>query len=99
MATCPHIWPEADLLSPHVIPETYARHEPHTPKPLIGGGCRVQVGDTLRSTGPMIGRVEGQHPLIEDLRIRTGPLRSAQLLANRLGMTTRTTERDIAELT
>ncbi len=52
----------------------------------------------LPSTQPMIGRVERQHRLIEELRLRTAPLVSAELLADRLGVTTRTIERDIAEL-
>lgn len=46
----------------------------------------------------MVGRVERQHRLIEELRLRTEPLISADVLAERLGVTTRTIERDIAEL-
>jgi predicted DNA-binding transcriptional regulator YafY len=52
----------------------------------------------LKSTQPMIGRVERQHRLIEELRLRSAPYISAETLADLLGVTTRTIERDIAEL-
>lgn len=46
----------------------------------------------------MIGRVERQHRLIEELRLRSGPYLSAEVLADRVGATTRTVQRDIADL-
>jgi predicted DNA-binding transcriptional regulator YafY len=52
----------------------------------------------LKSTQPVIGRVERQHRLIEELRLRTTPYVPAATLAERLGVTTRTVERDVAEL-
>jgi predicted DNA-binding transcriptional regulator YafY len=52
----------------------------------------------LKSTQPVIGRVERQHRLIEELRLGTTPYIPAATLAERLGITTRTVERDVAEL-
>lgn len=46
----------------------------------------------------MIGRVERQHRLIEELRLRRTPFVPAEELAEVLGVTTRTIERDVAEL-
>ncbi|MGP4022769.1 helix-turn-helix transcriptional regulator [Actinomadura sp. 3N407] len=42
--------------------------------------------------------MERQHRLIEELRLRSGPYVSAGELAETLGVTTRTVERDVAEL-
>lgn len=61
-----------------------------------------QPPDSVRrrhSVQPVIGRIERQHRLIEELRLRTAPYVPAETLADRLGVTTRTVERDIAELT
>lgn len=63
-----------------------------------GSGWWPSVVRMLRSTQPVIGRVERQHRLIEELRLRRGPYVSAGELAETLGVTTRTVERDIAEL-
>jgi predicted DNA-binding transcriptional regulator YafY len=52
----------------------------------------------LKSTQPVIGRVERQHRLVEELRLRSQPYVPAATLADRLGVTTRTVERDVAEL-
>lgn len=45
-----------------------------------------------------IARVERQHRLIEQLRVRAPRLVTAQLLASDLGVSVRTIERDVAEL-
>jgi predicted DNA-binding transcriptional regulator YafY len=52
----------------------------------------------LTTAQPMIPRVERQHRLIEELRGRAPRPLTADALAERLGVTARTVERDLAEL-
>jgi predicted DNA-binding transcriptional regulator YafY len=51
-----------------------------------------------RNLEPIIPRVERQHRLIEELRAKAPATLTTSVLANRLGVTTRTVERDLAEL-
>jgi predicted DNA-binding transcriptional regulator YafY len=52
----------------------------------------------VASVQPYLSRVERAHRLIEELRARAPRPLSARLLAERLGVTVRTIERDVADL-
>jgi predicted DNA-binding transcriptional regulator YafY len=55
--------------------------------------------NTLRSAHPLIPRVERYHALIETLRVRAPRPLTGEVLARELGVSVRTVERDVAELT
>jgi predicted DNA-binding transcriptional regulator YafY len=58
----------------------------------------ASYGRSVASVQPHLPRVERAHRLIEELRARAPRPLSARLLAERLGVTVRTVERDVADL-
>jgi predicted DNA-binding transcriptional regulator YafY len=63
----------------------------------VAGTLRY-AGGMLRSAHPLIPRVERQHALIEALRVRAPRATAGAILADRLGVSVRTVERDVAAL-
>jgi predicted DNA-binding transcriptional regulator YafY len=61
-------------------------------------GTLRYAGGMLRSAHPLIPRVERQHALIEALRVRAPRATAGAILADRLGVSVRTVERDVAAL-